>query len=370
MKLNELSKNIALLVFSVIISFIMAELLLAAFDISVLKQDSDYRTSDDVFHHSFVPNSSAEFKSSEWDVKYNINSFGFRDREFSIKKPDNVFRVLMLGDSFTEGYGMEVENSFPKQFESILNQRSDKKYEVINTGVGSYSPIIEYLILKQKGILLQPDMVILNYDWSDALDDYKYSKLAVWDGEELIAVKPELQEPESFFAGFRDFLSRRSHIYQFFAKRFAPVTSKIIPYDMESDRLIFLRDNLSDEDYLELFNNSAPFLLKIKELLEQQSILFVIHIYPYGLQLSTEAWSQGRSTFFFSKEKTYPLKPFEIVESFADEHTIPVVNSYSYFKKEDDYKSLYFDYDGHFTEPGHKIVANALYDYFENSNLT
>ena len=42
-----------------------------------------------------------------------INSLGFRDREHSLQKPEGVFRVLVLGDSVTEGFGVDFGTCTP-----------------------------------------------------------------------------------------------------------------------------------------------------------------------------------------------------------------------------------------------------------------
>ncbi len=370
MNRREFLGNLGVLAGALIFCFIVAEILFAVFGVSALQQVPNYRTSNEVWHHGFVPNSSGEFKTSEWDVKYSIDSLGFRDREYGISKSDGVFRILMLGDSYTEGYGVEADQSFSKVLERMLNNNSrSRKYEVINTAVGSYSPILEYLVLKYNGLALQPDMVILNYDWSDTHDDYTYSRNAVWDGSQLIAVRSQLEEHKSFFFKVRDFLSKHSYMYQFFAKKFAAVTSEIVPYDQESDRVIFLRDNLTDKDYSVWFNNSVPYLLSIKGVLQERNVPFIIHAYPYAVQISTGTWKSGRSVLGFRGDLIYPIRPFDIMEEFGREKGILVVSSYSYFKSAPDPSKLYYDYDGHFTAAGHKVAATALYDYLENSTL-
>ncbi len=370
MRLNGASKNLLTLAVAVVVCFVIAELIFAFFGVSALQQVPNYRTSSDVWHHGFVPNSSGEFKTSEWDTNYSINSLGFRDREYSIAKPAGVFRILVLGDSYTEGYGVEADQSFPKVLERMLNNNSGgRKYEVINSGIGSYSPILEYLVLKYKGFALQPDFVILNYDWSDPHDDYIYSRTAVWNGADLVAVRSQPEQPKTLSADARGFLSRHSRVYQFFAKKFAAVTSEIVLGDPESDSVIFLRENLTAQDYSGWFNNSVPYLLMIDNDLRQRNVPFVIHTYPYAAQISASAWKSGRAVLGFRDGIVYPLTPFDVVQEFGKENGIPVVSSYAYFKEYPDPSKLFFDYDGHFTTLGHEVAAAALYDFLENSTI-
>src|SRR5438552_3128600 len=55
--------------------------------------------------HEHRPNSEARLMGV--DVK--INSKGLRDREIPYERTPSVVRIMMLGDSFTEGWGVAFE---------------------------------------------------------------------------------------------------------------------------------------------------------------------------------------------------------------------------------------------------------------------
>jgi len=62
-----------------------------------------------------------------------INSDGFRGREYSVDKPSNTFRVIVLGDSFTFGQGFNLEDTFCYRLEKLLNENHpEKNFEVLN----------------------------------------------------------------------------------------------------------------------------------------------------------------------------------------------------------------------------------------------
>ena len=70
----------------------------------------------------------------------NTNSLGFKDsqsRTVPLKK--NNPRILLIGDSFTEGIGYAHNDTFAGILEKKLET---KNIEVFNAGVSSYSPII------------------------------------------------------------------------------------------------------------------------------------------------------------------------------------------------------------------------------------
>lgn len=112
------------------------------------------------FHH--VPNRCGTYYGEE----ISTNSFGFRDRECGMCKPLGKRRIVCLGDSFTLGWGVQLEQTFSKCLERMLNE-TDSGFEIINMGIGNYNTTMEVELFKSKGLRLQPDMVILAYFIND-----------------------------------------------------------------------------------------------------------------------------------------------------------------------------------------------------------
>jgi lysophospholipase L1-like esterase len=91
-----------------------------------------------------------------------INSLGLRGKEISRQKPEGTKRIVVFGDSFVFGLGVDEEHIFTTHLESFLNARSpDVQYEVVNMGVTGYSTDQEYILLQELGMRLFPDVVIL-----------------------------------------------------------------------------------------------------------------------------------------------------------------------------------------------------------------
>jgi len=97
-----------------------------------------------------------------------INSDGFRGPEYSIPKPANTFRIIMLGDSETFSYMLPQGDTLASQLENLLNQKSSSlHYEVFNFGVEGYGTLQELEQLKAKGLKYNADLIILNYVLND-----------------------------------------------------------------------------------------------------------------------------------------------------------------------------------------------------------
>ena len=97
-----------------------------------------------------------------------INSLGFRDREYTIPKPANVYRVLVLGSSITFGWGVDEDKTYVRQIEKQLEGKTgDHKIELINAAVGNYNTVREVASFFEKCLVLEPDMVILSFFIND-----------------------------------------------------------------------------------------------------------------------------------------------------------------------------------------------------------
>jgi lysophospholipase L1-like esterase len=101
-------------------------------------------------------------------TKIKINSDGFRDYEYKIEKPPNNYRIIALGDSFTFGAGVELEDSWPKILEKKLNELNNGiHYEVLNFGIPGYNVYDQVEFFKIKGVKYNPELVIFTFLGND-----------------------------------------------------------------------------------------------------------------------------------------------------------------------------------------------------------
>tara|TARA_Y100001934_G_scaffold280918_1_gene388984 strand:- start:8206 stop:9297 length:1092 start_codon:yes stop_codon:yes gene_type:complete len=89
-----------------------------------------------------------------------INSKGLRDREYTYERVTGKKRILVLGDSFTWGYGVGDRAIYTEVVERMLAEEG-KDWEIINTGVSGYGTDQEYLFLMKEGLKYKPDVVML-----------------------------------------------------------------------------------------------------------------------------------------------------------------------------------------------------------------
>ena len=137
------------------------------FDVEMWKYARDIKriSANAEIAHEHVPGTSGVYMG----VPVAINAQGLRDREFPVEKAPGVTRTLMLGDSVTFGWGVKAEDTPSKLLEGALNAGLPApRHEVINSGVGNYNTAMEVAYFFERGHLLKPDVVILNYFINDA----------------------------------------------------------------------------------------------------------------------------------------------------------------------------------------------------------
>ena len=130
---------------------------------------------DDVLGWSGIPNTKVQISHPEFNITVSTNSHGLRDREYSYQR-NHKKRMLVLGDSFTWGYGVEDDERFTDVLENSLNN-----WEIINAGVSGYGTDQELLYYTSEGYKYNADIVVLLFFYNDyennfSSEQYRYNK--------------------------------------------------------------------------------------------------------------------------------------------------------------------------------------------------
>jgi lysophospholipase L1-like esterase len=177
-----------------------------------LRQILRVNPSDEIIF-SLKPNLNLRFQNA----KLITNEHGLRGPSRTFAKPNGTFRIVLLGDSFAFGWGVEHEESFAHLLESKLSKRIGKPVEVINTGVPGYSTFQQVAVFEELGAKFNPDAVLLffvendfglpfmikNFDNPGSLEEtssreqfQKYKGLENNDWTYLDFINPNSQLPE------------------------------------------------------------------------------------------------------------------------------------------------------------------------------
>src|SRR5438874_12549255 len=96
-----------------------------------------YLTTDPVYGRFHVRGFGGWTRAPEYTTYFRTNQQGLRGPEISPRKPADVLRVLVVGDSFVEAAQVAEEQTFTQRLERSLNSASGaKRVEVLNAGIG------------------------------------------------------------------------------------------------------------------------------------------------------------------------------------------------------------------------------------------
>lgn len=111
-----------------------------------------------------IPNLTAVL-NTDGQYKHQIvwNSRGMHDGEHPLQPKDDVFRILMVGDSFVQASEVVETETSHQVLEDILNRHAppNLKFEVISGGVLGWGPAQELMYLRSEGLKYQPDLILV-----------------------------------------------------------------------------------------------------------------------------------------------------------------------------------------------------------------
>ena len=113
---------------------------------------------------SYVPNARSQHSSPEGgEHELIINSLGLRDREYALEKPERIFRILLLGDSYGDDARVPPGSIYHELAEERLNQELDTRIEVLNASVEGWSTDQQLVYYEEKGRQFESDLVLLAF---------------------------------------------------------------------------------------------------------------------------------------------------------------------------------------------------------------
>lgn len=334
----------------VIFDFVLAR-------IFVPRNYDDYRIPDPWYHHGFQPGVSSFAKWGETVYPIHINSLGFIDKSArKVPLTSGRHRVLIIGDSFTEGRGIFYTETFPGIIESTLEP---KGVEVFNAAVSSYSPKLYYL--KVKYLLEQAkfrfDELVVFIDISDIQDEILYEKY------EPAPIPVRIM----FFYKDRKYLERNSVIYFSLRNLMLNKNSGI-----EFDRNIFpqLNDSYKYFSSPQFMKERSQWTLnreiyekvgkkglalaemnmdKLYRLCRQNNIRLSIAVYPWPLQIARRDINSIQEKFW---------------RKFCEQRGLNFIDLFPLFINREDPNEIYMRYfifgDDHWNREGHKLVAGKV----------
>ncbi|MFC1514920.1 SGNH/GDSL hydrolase family protein [Candidatus Omnitrophota bacterium] len=268
------------------------------------------------------------------------NSLGLRDYEYNVKKNKDIFRIVVLGDSITEAMYLP---DMAQTFENILEQKLNSalsgqgKHEVINLGVGGYNASQEARYFQVKGLPLKPDLLIIGFYINDIAS---YVRLLREDNYfKIIFLEPNI--PYVLDLPFNDFLFKRSYLYLMINKGLSNFLMRIQRADLIKYR------NIAEEKAVDAYK-------MIGRLCRRNKIPVLVVIFP-------------RLVEFSNYENTFQ---HEWIKRIAINNQWKYLDLLKVYRRYDvEYLKFAVDDDLHPNAVGHRIAADAIYEYLLESQL-
>lgn len=101
-----------------------------------------------------------------WKRTVRKNSWGLRERNFDLQKPEGVYRIAVVGDSITYGQGIEEKYRFSNLLEKELNSKK-LGYEVLNFGRPGAETLDHVRLLNDLVLQVNADFILLQWFTND-----------------------------------------------------------------------------------------------------------------------------------------------------------------------------------------------------------
>ena len=118
-----------------------------------------------------------------YEIEPEFNSYGLHGEEFSEKKLNDVYRIIMVGGSTMAGAETTTDTTIPSIMQKMFDaEKLDRKVEVINAGIGGGNSLSEGVMIDNKLLNYQPDLIIIMDGWNDiSTDKPVMSSLDEWE---------------------------------------------------------------------------------------------------------------------------------------------------------------------------------------------
>jgi hypothetical protein len=330
--------NLSLVIAGILIFLLISELALMIF-VPHLKPTGHMKgifyEYDSTFGWKGVPNASGLFSTETYTMNITLNSKGLRDKDYSYNKPENVTRIVVLGDSFTWSDGVNNSQIYTEFLESKLD-----KMEVINMGYRGYSTAQQLLLLKHEGAKYSPDLVILLFinTGSRYLSDnvatstgyYPRPVFTIDENNNIFLTNVPLPEI-SLFNEIKAYLTYHSHVCYFVASR---VGESRAMQTILAPLGIIQKRYASDEKENQYYWRLAYVLLNEINNISNNNFIFVT------------TSDEGNN-----------------LSKFCNANEIYFLNLQPEFENQSlKGKQLLIPKDGHWNEDGHRLVAELIYN--------
>jgi hypothetical protein len=317
----------------------------------------------------------------EYDVPLEINAHGLRGPDRDYSKPPGARRILLLGDSFTEGAAVREESTARAVLESILRRSGCGAWEVINGGTMGYGTDQEHLFFEEEGQRYQPDIVVLMFFYNDlngnlttagkpyftveagravlhgspvpspAAGEWtrrpepRRAKVAPWHGSMALRLLGERTEQGN--PPLHRLLARAGLV--------EPARSQELPADF------WPFGPGHREEVAEMWRRTEAILVALRAEVEASGAHFAIFYIPDETEIDDRVAELSRQRYGMSPRWWRRGRVFDQLHGISVERDMTLLDSrHAFLEARRRGTAAYFPEDGHWNEDGHRVAADVL----------
>ncbi len=321
------------------------------------------------------------------------NQFGFNDRDYPLQPDPDIFRMLILSDSFNWAGGQQgnytalLENQFREHY-------GQHQVDVINAGYPGTHTAEQLALLKKYGLQYNPHLVVLGFfvgnDFVDAdpyrkriivndlyIDIDRRQELIIF-GYPIIPKSRLLLFIQQKYKIFRE-AARSQQSHQLPQSQLVATTEAIALdepetspgilslekfLDVERGRMSFCNiEKLQNGDRDANINYILDSISEMNAILQARNIKFIVAIYPDEYQVNDHLLNQLQSTFYLNLDDYDITCQQNILISHLESNNIPYIDLTPRFRVEQQNRHLYLFQEPHWNSHGNQLAKDILFEH-------
>ena len=309
---------------------------------------------------TYKPYAETYEKGREYNARYQINSLGLRDREYGAKKK-GIFRVLLLGDSFSVSHGLPIEDSLSRQMERALQGVAEEdgmpvKFEVINAAVGGYSPYNYWKAYRRWAPVFEPDAVLVGL----SPDDYDCSNENAEIGQRQDrAGKLSIKRLRKWLSWNSEFyILMRNFLY------YNDLVSRVIlwksPGGVENKSQLQLYMVRQQEKVAKVWSKTFFYLQNLEKEVATDGVVMMVIPIPMKMEIDSQQYRQVLAANGLKDGQIDLDQQLREISAFCRKANIVVLDPRRAMRERHAEAPCYFVFDGHWNAEGVRVACGSL----------
>jgi len=322
--------------------------------IVVCKINYEWRTEDKDKVLPYVPKPNYKGRmilKDQFNVTFTTDSGGFRSlKDYTLEKPEDITRIVFIGDSFVFGWGVNDNEVFTHLLEQRLNQKVDEKVEVINAAVYGYD-MGEYIEVFNRVLKYKPDFIFLGFCLEN---DYRFTM--DYSPERL---KAERITPVRFIRKKINELHLVALIRDRLYITFPKIRSIMLSLGINDKRDIFLKEY--PESLQVLLNGVEKKLKEMNKIAYENGTDFIVLLIPLKEQIYCRD--------AINKFQDYDVeRPNKVLADILYRNNIEYIDLLPglLLESKESKSRLYYDTEPHWTKYGHEVIAEIVFNRYKH----